>query len=145
MITQFGKRALSLFLAVIMVLSAVPMQVFATDNHDHEEQSNAVDSISTEAPEETSEEVTEEASEESGESEAMIAVGIQQHLVGHIRGNTQIVEICCNFCPQGNHTSYEAAQASLTKQDEFMEKGALLHSWYDCCRHTAASGRAYPG
>ena len=41
MIAQYGKRALSFFLAMVMILSAVPVQAFATEedlhaDHDHE-------------------------------------------------------------------------------------------------------------
>ena len=38
MIENYGKRALSFFLAMIMIISAMPLQVFATDNHDHPEE-----------------------------------------------------------------------------------------------------------
>ena len=52
MIAQYGKRVLSFFLAMIMILSAVPVQVFAEEPHDHTEEGIVVASETGETPSE---------------------------------------------------------------------------------------------
>ena len=54
MLSEMSKRALSLFLALVMLFSAVPMQVFAEETHDHEGEGIVVASEDpTEEPTET--------------------------------------------------------------------------------------------
>ena len=50
MIAQYGKRALSLLLALVMIFSMVPFQVFAEEAHDHsqEEEITAPETTATE-------------------------------------------------------------------------------------------------
>ena len=63
MIAQYGKRALALFLAIVLLISASPVQAFATENdgHDHPEETIVAPSEPTEAP---NEEPAEAPSEE---------------------------------------------------------------------------------
>ena len=97
MIAKCGKRLFALFLAMIMIISAVPTQAFAAETHDHRE-----------------------------DSEALIA--LRAEIAAYIEelGITPDMPDQYLLYAYGNHESYEAAQASLTKQDEFMEKGKLL-------------------
>jgi len=76
MIAQYGKRALSLFLAIIMIFSAVPVQAFAAeDEHDHEHQAEDIvvaseqTEVSAEKPAEASVEEPEEEPAEEPEEE----------------------------------------------------------------------------
>ena len=62
MIENYGKRALSFFLAMIMIISAMPLQVFATDNHDHPEENIVTYS---EISDETLEEINAAASDQA--------------------------------------------------------------------------------
>ena len=112
MIAKYGKRALSFFLAVIMIVSAMPMQVFADDGHDHGEESSVP--------------VSTTSSAQAGESEELIA--LRAEIAAYIQelGITPDMPDQYLLYAYGNHSSYEAAQASLTKQDEFLRKGALL-------------------
>ena len=112
MIAKYGKRALSFFLAVIMIVSAVPMQVFAEDGHDHGEESSVP--------------VSTTSSAQAGESAALIALRAEIAAYVEELGITPDMPDQYLLYAYGNHESYEAAQASLTKQDEFLRKGALL-------------------
>ena len=126
MITQFGKRTLSLLLALIMILSAVPFQAFAEESHEHPDESIVATSETAETPEETLEETPEEILADSGESEALIALRAEIAAYVEELGITPDMPDQLLLYAYGNHESYEAAQASLTKQDEFVQKGMLL-------------------
>ena len=75
MIAEYGKRALALFLAIVMMFSAVPVQVFATEHEDHDHPEETI-AATSEPAEVTSEptEATSEPSVEPGESEALITL-----------------------------------------------------------------------
>ena len=114
MIAKHGKRALSLFLAVIMILSAVPFQAFAAEPHDHSEENSVTNSESA------------STSADAGESEELIA------LRAEIAEYVDELEITPDMPDQyllyayGNHNSLEAAQASVAKADEFEQAAMML-------------------
>ena len=162
MFEHCGKRVLALFLAMVMFFSAVPVQAFAEEYHDHEGEglidvfdepaedpvdlpevlSEEADSVvSEETTEATTEETTEATSEEpteasteasteapaeSGESEALIALRAEIAAYVEKLGITPDMPDVMLLYAYGNHASYEEAQASLTKQDEFIQKGMQL-------------------
>ena len=65
MFTKSGKRIVSLLLALIMIFSVLPVQAFAADNHDHEEEGAVAGSDSVViSNEETAEIVRDEVVEE---------------------------------------------------------------------------------
>ena len=101
--TISGKRIVSLLLALIMIFSVLPTQALAEEVHDHEEGTTAV-----------------------SESEALIA--LRAEIAAYIEelGITPDMPDMMLLQAYSNHESYEAAQASITKLDEFEQKGALL-------------------
>ena len=122
MIAQYGKRALSFFLAMIMILSVVPVQAYAEEIHDHQDEGIVVTSEPVEAPTEAP---TEAPAEPAG-GEALIA--LRAEIAAYIEklGITPDMPDYMLLYAYGNHASYEEAQASLTKQDEFWQKGEQL-------------------
>ena len=104
MIAKYAKRTLSLLLAMIMILSVTPLQVFAAELSDQAQETPSV-------------------SEESAE-----LIALRAEIAAYIEGLgiTPDMPDQMLLYAYGNHTSYEAAQASLTKQDEFAEKAMLL-------------------
>ena len=118
-----GKRVLALFLAMVMFFSAVPVQAFAEEYHDHEgeglievsdepvedpvdlpevlsEEAGSVvteettEATSEETTEATSEETSTEAPAETGESEALIALRAE---IAH-----SSIASCCRSCYHGH-------------------------------------------
>ena len=114
MIERYGKRVLAFVLAMIMIISVVPAQVFAAEVHDHENEVHTEEFDQTRVPAVT------------GESEALVA--LRAEIAAYIEelGITPDMPDQVLLAVYNNHLSHEAAQASLTKQDEFLEKGKLL-------------------
>ena len=151
MIAKYGKRVLSFILAMIMVFSAMPVQAFAEDLHDHEIEELIVTSEPAAAAVEVVEEVLEEESEEEPD-EVVVEIleeEVEEEIVEEIYEETEedvtidslraeiaayieMLGITPDMPDQyllyayGNLGSYEAAQASLTKLAEFVEKGKQL-------------------
>ena len=125
MITQFGKRTLSLLLALIMILSAVPFQAFAEESHEHPDESIVATSETAETPEETLEETPEEILADSGESEALIALraeitdyietyGLTPDMPDSVLANVYFA------------LDVDQAQAAWTDVEEFQDQGMEL-------------------
>ncbi|MBR5208185.1 MAG: hypothetical protein IKV65_06760, partial [Erysipelotrichaceae bacterium] len=110
------KRCLSFVLALVMVLSLLPGQAFAagTEEHDHD---HASEQESTQ---------TQSVSTETEESEALIA--LRAEIAAHVEelGITPDMPDVMLLYAYGNHASYEEAQASVTKLDEFEQKAMQL-------------------
>ena len=103
MINKSGKRIVSLLLALIMIFSVMPTQAFAAEAHNHEEGTTA-----------------------DSESEALIALRAEIAAYLEQLGITPDMPDVMLLYAYGNHSSYEAAQASITKLDEFEQKAMQL-------------------
>ena len=133
MIAKYGKRALSFFLAMMMVLSVMPVQAFAEEAHDHQDENVVVTSEQNEVTAEESEETSEEEPEEEpgeettepGESEAMIAlraeVAAYVETYGLSADMPDSVLIDVYFALDG-----EQAQAAWFGVEDFMAQGMEL-------------------
>ena len=132
MVMKLGKRVLSLLLALIMVLSVLPFEALAEENHDHSHEGETIVTSEPTEGEPSEEPEEEEASSEEEipagtvESEALVALRAEIAAYCEELGITPDMPDYMLLYAYGNHESYEAAQASLTKQDEFKQKGALL-------------------
>ena len=115
MIAKYGKRALSFILALIMILSVMPTQALAEENHDHDhENESSVNSAPIKNP--------------TNPGESIALVTLRADIAAYIEklGITPNMTDTMLLYAYGNHESYEAAQASLTIQDAFMERAMQL-------------------
>ncbi len=136
-----GKRIVSFVMAMVMMFSLLPVQAFATEtgegeDHVHCEVCGEHECVCCEVcgqaecvcPEEETP-VEDEPVEEpapTGESEALVA--LRAEIVAYIEelGLTPGMSDQMLLYAYGNHESLEAAQASLTAQDEFRQRAAQL-------------------
>ena len=112
MIKQYGKRVLSFVLALIMILSVMPGRALAAEEHDHDHESEEILTPS-----------------KATESEALVA--LRAEIAAYIEelGITPDMSDAMLLNAYRSHKNYEAAQASLTIQDEFEKKVREQLSW----------------